>query len=90
MSVTLNTVVDVNECESGQDMCGNGECDNSIGSFTCRCEDGYSVKPGRGQQCTDDDECALETHTCDINAHCINNPVSESVYCLFSWIKCTC
>ncbi|XP_054288254.1 fibrillin-2-like [Macrosteles quadrilineatus] len=76
-----SSCVDVNECESGKDVCGNGECDNTIGSFLCRCEDGYSVKPGRGPQCSDDDECALDTHQCDINAHCINNPGSYSCRC---------
>lgn len=76
-------IPDVNECESGKDVCGNGECDNTIGSFLCRCEDGYSVKPGRGPQCSDDDECALDTHQCDINAHCINNPVGIYLFFFF-------
>lgn len=49
---------------------------NTIGSFLCRCEEGYSPKPGGGPACSDDDECELGTFNCDINSDCINNPVS--------------
>ena len=53
-------------------MCLNGECDNTLGSYNCRCEDGYSVKPDEGPGCTDDDECLMGTLNCDPNADCNN------------------
>lgn len=67
--------IDVDECVTKPDICGNGDCFNSVGSFVCRCEDGYSVKPEVGPECTDDDECYLGTHNCDEFADCINSPV---------------
>lgn len=57
-------------------MCGAGECRNTIGSFVCRCPDGYSVKPEQGPACTDDDECELGTCDCHPAADCINLPVT--------------
>ena len=56
-------------------MCGPGSCYNSLGSYQCQCEDGYSAKAGAGEACTDDDECELGVHACDPNADCINTPV---------------
>jgi fibrillin 2/3 len=56
-------------------VCGNGVCSNTIGSFTCRCEEGYSAKLDSGPACTDEDECEMGTHRCDLNAACINHPV---------------
>lgn len=61
-------------------MCGNGVCSNTIGSFTCRCEEGYSAKLDAGPACTDEDECEMGTHRCDLNAACINNPVMKAIY----------
>lgn len=66
---------DVNECDE-KDVCGNGVCSNTVGSFACRCEEGYSVKLDSGPACTDEDECEMGTHRCDMNAACINNPVT--------------
>ncbi|XP_050520393.1 fibrillin-2-like isoform X2 [Daktulosphaira vitifoliae] len=75
-----SSCLDINECEK-KDVCGNGLCSNTIGSFTCRCEEGYSVKLDSEPTCTDDDECEMGTHKCDINAACINNPGSYSCRC---------
>lgn len=69
-------VSDIDECKQNPNICGVGECVNTLGSFHCRCEEGYSVKPDGGPQCTDEDECYLGTYICDENADCINNPVS--------------
>ncbi|CAH1254988.1 VWDE [Branchiostoma lanceolatum] len=50
-------------------------CANRDGSFECGpCPSGYS---GDGQNCTDEDECALGTHTCD---HVCKN-TAGSFYC---------
>jgi len=69
--------VDIDECKQNKNICGAGECHNTLGSFQCRCEEGYSVKPEGGLQCTDDDECYLGTYDCDENADCLNTPVSS-------------
>lgn len=70
---------DIDECKENPNVCGAGECVNTLGSFHCRCEEGYSVKPDGGPQCTDEDECYLGTFICDENADCINNPVSKGI-----------
>lgn len=62
-------------------ICGNGECENILGSYICRCEEGYVMKPD-GMGCYDVDECDLGTYNCDPNAHCINNPGSYECVCL--------
>lgn len=69
-------LIDINECND-KDVCGNGVCSNTVGSFTCRCEEGYSAKLDSGPACTDEDECEMGTHRCDMNAACINNPVRK-------------
>ena len=46
---TLLIVSDVNECEIGSDNCDeNAECTDTIGSFNCSCNFGYS---GNGTFC---------------------------------------
>ena len=62
---------DIDECTTAG-MCQNGECDNTLGSYKCRCEEGYSVKSDEEPGCTDDDECLLGTFNCDANADCVN------------------
>lgn len=74
------TQSDVDECAAGN-MCQNGECDNTMGSYKCRCEDGYSVKPDEGPGCTDDDECLMGSHTCDPNAECNNTVGGHECKC---------
>lgn len=71
-------LIDINECDN-KDICGNGVCSNTIGSFTCRCEEGYSTKLDSGPSCTDEDECEMGTHRCDLNAACMNNPVTIKI-----------
>ena len=58
--------VDIDECSTGVDNCdANASCTNSVGSFDCECDAGYS---GDGETCVDIDECA--SATCDPNASC--------------------
>ncbi|KAI8492386.1 hypothetical protein Bbelb_298390 [Branchiostoma belcheri] len=46
-----NCIDDVDECLSGDHMCdGNATCTNTVGSYTCACNDGYQ---GDGMNCTD-------------------------------------
>jgi len=68
-------------------VCGNGVCSNTIGSFSCRCEEGYSAKLDSGPTCTDEDECEMGTHRCDLNAACINNPVIIIIIIISTYLQ---
>ena len=35
-------IVDIDECQENTDNCSQG-CNNTIGSYLCYCEDGYSL-----------------------------------------------
>ena len=42
-------LVDIDECAEGTDNCdSNAACTNTLGSFTCECNNGYL---GSGQKC---------------------------------------
>ena len=45
----LATLLDLNECEGPSPCDGNAQCTNTIGSFSCDCNEGYS---GDGMTCT--------------------------------------
>ena len=50
---------DIDECSSGTHNCHkNAECLNEIGSFSCRCSDGYS---GDGFSCEGENRLWVET-----------------------------
>lgn len=72
---------DIDECATQPRICGYGECYNTIGSFNCRCEEGYSVKPAEGPACTDDDECRLNAYSCSEFAECQNTQGSYVCTC---------
>ena len=56
--------IDINECEAPTSPCGAGAfCENTIGSFRCKCPAGLSGDPSRGctgsltQKCRSDSQC---------------------------------
>ena len=59
--------IDINECESPTSPCGQGAfCENTIGSFRCKCPSGLSGDPSRGcsptsqaltKKCRSDSQC---------------------------------
>ena len=72
---------DFNECSHGKYSCAQigGICVNIPGSYSCRCQDGYS---GNGKTCTDFDECSNEEkYTCHKLATCVNTPGSYTCRC---------
>ncbi|XP_067652542.1 fibrillin-2-like [Haliotis asinina] len=70
---------DVNECLTANGGCdSNARCDNTIGSFTCTCNNGYS---GDGFNCTDVNECTINNGGCDSNARCDNTIGSFTCTC---------
>lgn len=44
-------LADVDECATGNgNLCRNGQCINTVGSFQCQCNEGYEVAPD-GRTC---------------------------------------
>ena len=42
---------DVDECSESRRMCESGRCENTHGSYTCICDNGYAVQ-GTSTVCT--------------------------------------
>ncbi|XP_031560782.1 adhesion G protein-coupled receptor L4-like [Actinia tenebrosa] len=61
---------DIDECAPNTSYCHkDATCNNSIGSYSCKCKGGYH---GNGKTCQDIDECESNTHNCDAKALCNN------------------
>ena len=54
-------------------------CSNTIGSYTCTCENGYE---GDGFICNDINECNLNSTKCPLNSKCINYEGGYECNCL--------
>ena len=53
-------LADVDECATGNgNLCRNGQCINTVGSFQCQCNDGYEVAPD-GRTCVGECCCLGE------------------------------
>ncbi|CAC5378602.1 FBN2_3 [Mytilus coruscus] len=61
---------DINECVDNPDLCRNGRCINTDGSFRCDCDPGYKLDRS-GTTCIDDDECVSRPGICG-NGTCTN------------------
>ncbi|XP_049443747.1 fibrillin-2b isoform X1 [Epinephelus fuscoguttatus] len=55
---------DINECQVMPDLCRNGQCINTIGSFRCHCNMGYKTDY-TATSCIDIDECTLSPKPCN-------------------------
>eukprot|EP00117_Sycon_ciliatum_P029197 scpid7922/ scgid2430/ Latent-transforming growth factor beta-binding protein 4 len=80
------TCEDVNECSKSSNRtvaCGlNAHCSNTVGSYRCLCDDGFSRQPPPGAACIDDDECKSSTHNCSTaHATCSNLPGTFECRC---------
>eukprot|EP00820_Chromera_velia_P021925 Cvel_8039.t1-p1 / transcript=Cvel_8039.t1 / gene=Cvel_8039 / organism=Chromera_velia_CCMP2878 / gene_product=Fibrillin-2, putative / transcript_product=Fibrillin-2, putative / location=Cvel_scaffold435:254-15326(-) / protein_length=2435 / sequence_SO=supercontig / SO=protein_coding / is_pseudo=false len=71
---------DVEECAQSTDNCRSGRatCTNTIGSFTCACNAGWS---GDGVSCSNINECSLGVHNCHSTAACSNTAGSFTCAC---------
>ena len=69
---------DINECAETPEVCMNGVCKNTNGSFECECPKGYVYSRATGK-CVDVDEC--ENGNPCTNAECINTPGSFKCKC---------
>uniref|UniRef100_A0A4W6EV42 Latent transforming growth factor beta binding protein 2 n=1 Tax=Lates calcarifer TaxID=8187 RepID=A0A4W6EV42_LATCA len=71
-------VTDINECLTVVGICGEGECMNTEGSYTCICPKGYIPIDGR-PGCQDVDECSRD-NVC-IRGQCLNTDGSFLCLC---------
>ncbi|XP_055956124.1 fibrillin-2 [Patella vulgata] len=71
---------DVNECELMPNLCQNGRCINTIGSFRCECYRGFNYNPDL-HICEDENECRRQLPPCMGNAICTNTPGSYECTC---------
>ena len=60
--------VDTDECEDPNACSDHAECTNTVGSYTCKCQNGFA---GDGHDCVDVDECST-SNICGENEHCLN------------------
>ena len=69
-----NRCDDIDECQIGSHLCDSTICNNTIGSYECDCNSGFTIlTTAKGtKRCIDQDECLLGTHQCDKNSKCIN------------------
>ncbi|KAL8595714.1 hypothetical protein ACOMHN_012134 [Nucella lapillus] len=74
------TITEVNECDINPDLCRNGQCIDTRGSFRCRCHPGFVYNPIT-QSCDDEDECQRLPGPCIGNAQCLNMPGSYTCDC---------
>nr|XP_009858101.2 fibrillin-1 [Ciona intestinalis] len=63
-------VITLNECILFPNLCVDGECLNTDSSFTCNCNQGYTLDES-GKNCTDIDECGISPGLCG-NGQCVN------------------
>lgn len=69
-SVAFPFLTDINECAANNGGCEQ-ECKNTLGSFMCRCRDGYLEDIMDPFMCIDIDECAEGIPAC---FDCVNTP----------------
>uniref|UniRef100_A0A3Q1ATM8 Latent-transforming growth factor beta-binding protein 3 n=1 Tax=Amphiprion ocellaris TaxID=80972 RepID=A0A3Q1ATM8_AMPOC len=72
--------VKTDECRLSRNICGHGECENSLNGHICHCHPGYHLNPQRNI-CEDDDEC--ESEPCGHGrGHCVNTEGGYKCHCL--------
>ncbi|CAH1374115.1 unnamed protein product [Tenebrio molitor] len=70
---------DINECEEHENICKNGHCTNTFGSFMCSCNEGFRLDEA-GFMCVDIDECAENPGICQVG-QCVNEPGKYHCQC---------
>lgn len=62
----LPLFIDVDECATIPDLCRNGRCINTLGSYRCICNKGYKHDASE-KYCFDINECELPQKPCEHN-----------------------
>ena len=70
---------DIDECNEMDNLCQNGRCSNTFGSFMCTCNDGYVIDDANAM-CVDVDECAQDATICGVG-ECVNTDGGYSCVC---------
>ncbi|EGC34621.1 hypothetical protein DICPUDRAFT_34701, partial [Dictyostelium purpureum] len=73
----IKTKIDINECATSNGGCAH-TCTNSIGSFVCSCDAGYTLNSDK-KGCTDINECSTNNGGCAQT--CTNSPGSFACSC---------
>uniref|UniRef100_A0A8C4TFG9 Fibrillin-1-like n=1 Tax=Erpetoichthys calabaricus TaxID=27687 RepID=A0A8C4TFG9_ERPCA len=71
---------DINECKMIPNLCTNGKCRNTIGSFKCKCDSGFALD-SEERNCTDIDECRISPDVCG-HGSCVNTLGDFECKCL--------
>uniref|UniRef100_A0A665U336 Latent-transforming growth factor beta-binding protein 3 n=1 Tax=Echeneis naucrates TaxID=173247 RepID=A0A665U336_ECHNA len=70
---------ETDECRLSRNICGHGECENSLNGHICHCHPGYHLNPQRNI-CEDDNEC--ESEPCGHGrGFCVNVEGSYKCHC---------
>ena len=86
----MYNALDINECEDGKSCHHNVSpytCQNTEGSYTCGCENGYRMQ---NNQCVDKNECVTSeelARPCPLNSQCSNNIGGFECKCNAGYIK---
>ena len=83
LDICSTFILDVDECSLGISTCAsapNGTCTNTVGSYLCSCNPGYT---GNGMTCVDINECSTGNNTCAgaPNGTCTNTIGSYNCSC---------
>lgn len=68
--ILFSSRTDIDECAVNNGGCQH-ECQNTLGSYMCRCNDGYFEDIMDPSKCIDIDECAEGMPAC---FDCVNKP----------------
>lgn len=75
-----NTCVDINECQKNSNLCRNGLCKNTDGSYICQCPPGFKVNR-HNTECIDVNECVESSSNPCVNGRCVNTDGSFKCVC---------
>ena len=75
--------LDVDECTEMPELCLNGKCTNTDGSYICDCNEGYNRF---NSYCKDIDECIIENF-CGVDGVCYNKKGGWECECATGYIS---
>ena len=77
----MTECTDIDECNMGIKFCRQLQCENTVGTYTCGCRDGFKTLVKNNEYaCVDENECR-NRNVCPINADCKNFPGGFSCNC---------